>query len=73
VPGITAIVFYNTTSISESCTLVFGLRGSVFTRLEELEAAAAGVSPSRRRKNVERSKLHIEKFRQASSQKSEKS
>jgi hypothetical protein len=57
----------------KSCSSVLGLRGSVFTRLEELEAAAAGVSPSRRRKNMERSKLHIAKFREASSQKSEKS
>jgi hypothetical protein len=52
---------------------VLGLRGSVFTRLEELEVAAARVLPSRRRKNVERSKLHIENFRETSSQKSEKS
>jgi hypothetical protein len=28
----------------KSCSSVFGLRGSVFTRLEELKAAAAGVS-----------------------------
>jgi hypothetical protein len=32
------------------CSPVFGLRGSIFTRLEELETAAVGVSPSRRRK-----------------------
>jgi hypothetical protein len=49
----------------------FGLRGSVFTRLEELEAAVEGVLRSRRRKNEDISKLHIEKFREASSQKSE--
>jgi hypothetical protein len=41
---------------------VIGLRGSVFKILEELKAAAAGLSSSRRRKNVERSKLFIEKF-----------
>jgi hypothetical protein len=52
---------------------VLGLRGSVFKTFEELEAVAAGLSPSRRRKNVERSKLHIENFRETSSQKSKKS
>jgi hypothetical protein len=50
-----------------------GLRGSVFTKLRELEAAVGGVKSSRRRKNEDRSKLFIEKFREASSQKSEKS
>jgi hypothetical protein len=57
----------------KSCTSVLGLRGSVFTRLEELEVVAVRVSPSWRRKIVERSKLHIENFRETSSQKSEKS
>jgi hypothetical protein len=52
---------------------VLGLRGSVLTAFEELEAATAKLSSSRRRKNVERSKLHIKNFREASSQKSEKS
>jgi hypothetical protein len=47
---------------------VIGLRGSVFKTFEELEAAAAGLSSSRRRKNVERSKLHIEIFKETSSQ-----
>jgi hypothetical protein len=50
-----------------------GLRGSVFITFEELEAGAAGLTSSRRRKNVERSKLIIENFREVSSQKSEKS
>jgi hypothetical protein len=50
-----------------------GLRGSVFITFEELEVAAAELPSSRRRKNVERSKLHIENFREVSSQKSEKS
>jgi hypothetical protein len=52
---------------------VLGLRGSVFTTFEELEAASAELSYSQRRKNVERSKLHIENFREVSSQKLEKS
>jgi hypothetical protein len=50
-----------------------GLRGSVFITLEELEDAAADFSSSRRRKNIERSKLHIKNSREVSSQKSEKS
>jgi hypothetical protein len=52
---------------------VLGLRGSVFTRLEELEVVAARVSPSQRRKTMERSKLHIENFKETSSQKLKKS
>jgi hypothetical protein len=51
---------------------VIGLRGSVFRIFEELEAATAGLLSSRRRKNVERSKLFVEKFSETSSQKSEK-
>jgi hypothetical protein len=39
-----------------------GLRGSVLISLEELEAAASGLTSSRRRKNVERSKLFYRKF-----------
>jgi hypothetical protein len=52
---------------------VLGLRGSVFTTFEELEVASAELSSSRRRKNVERSKLHNENFREVSIQKLEKS
>jgi hypothetical protein len=50
-----------------------GLRGSIFRTLEELEFAAMGLSSSRRRKNVERSKRFIENLSETSSQKSEKS
>jgi hypothetical protein len=49
------------------------LRDSVFITFEELEATAAEWSSSRRRKNMERSKLLIENFKEVSSQKSEKS
>jgi hypothetical protein len=49
---------------------VIGLKGSVFKTFEELEAIAAGLSSSRRRKNVERAKLFIEKLSETSSQKS---
>jgi hypothetical protein len=51
---------------------VIGLRGSIFKTFEELEAVAAGLSFSRRRKSVERSKLFIEKLSETSSHKSEK-
>jgi hypothetical protein len=44
-----------------------GLRDSVFITFEELEATTAGLTSSRRRKNVERSKLFIENFREVSS------
>jgi hypothetical protein len=50
-----------------------GLRGSVFITFEELEAAAAGLTSSQSRKNVERSRHLIKNFREVSSQKSEKS
>jgi hypothetical protein len=47
---------------------VIGLRGSVFKTFEEPEAVAAELSSSRRRKNIERSKLFIEKLSETSSQ-----
>jgi hypothetical protein len=47
---------------------VIGLRGSVFKTIEGLEAIAAGLSSSQRRKNVERLKLFIEKLSETSSQ-----
>jgi hypothetical protein len=50
---------------------VIGPRGSIFKTFEELKAVAAGLSSSRRRKNVERLKLFIEKLSETSSQKLE--
>jgi hypothetical protein len=73
VAWIATIVFYNVTGISKAKPGSDWAKGSVFKTIEGLEAIAAGLSSSRRRKNVERLKLFIEKLSETSSQKSEKS
>jgi hypothetical protein len=61
VSGVVTIVFRNITSISEIVFVTFQAKGSIFTRIEELEAATAEVSPSQKSKKTCKDQNYISK------------